>query len=96
MDSKAWKHVDARWPEFAKEPRNLRLALPLDGVNPFSNQSLSHSSWPIVLLNYNLPEWLITKRFFVMLTLVIPGKESVKEENLHVYLAPLIEQLQRL
>ena len=25
-----------------------------------------------------------------------PGKESVKKENIHVYLAPLIEELQRL
>ena len=96
VDSKAWKHVDARWPEFAQEPRNLRLALALDGVNPFSNQSLSHSTWPVVLLNYNLPPWLVTKRFFVMLSLIIPGKESVKEENIHVYLAPLVEELQRL
>ena len=96
VDSKAWKHVDTRWPDFAKEPRNLRLALILDGVNPFSNQSLSHSTWPVVLLNYNLPPWLVTKRFFVMLTLIIPGKDSVKEENIHVYLAPLIEELQKL
>ena len=32
VDSKAWKDVDTRWPDFAKEPRNLRLALALDGV----------------------------------------------------------------
>ena len=44
VDSKAWKHVDARWPDFAKELRNLCLALALDGVNPFSNQFLSHST----------------------------------------------------
>ena len=31
-----------------------------------------------------------------MLTLIIPDKDSVKEENIHVYLAPLIEELQRL
>ena len=42
VDSKAWKHMDSRWPDFVKEPRNLRMALALDGVNPFSNQSLSH------------------------------------------------------
>ena len=42
VDSKTWKHMDARWPDFVKEPRNLRLALALDGVNPFSNQSLNH------------------------------------------------------
>ena len=32
LESKSWKHVDARWLEFAKEPKNLHLALALDGV----------------------------------------------------------------
>ena len=68
----------------------------LDGVNPYSNQSLSHSTWPIILLNYNLPLWLITKRFFLMLVLLIPRKESVTLESIDVYLAPLIEELQQL
>ena len=54
VDSKAWKHVDARWPESAKEPRNLRMALALDGVNLFSNQSLSYSTWPIVFVKLQL------------------------------------------
>jgi hypothetical protein len=72
------------------------LGLASDGVNPFSNQSLSHSTWPVVLLNYNLPPWLVTKRFFLMLVLLIPGKESVTADNIDVYLAPLIEELLEL
>jgi hypothetical protein len=35
--------------EGAKKPT---FGTSLDGVNPFSNQSLSHSTWPVVLLNY--------------------------------------------
>jgi hypothetical protein len=31
-----------------------------------------------------------------MLVLLIPGKESVTSENIDVYLAPLIEELQQL
>jgi len=96
VDSKAWDHVNNRWPEFAKEDRNVRLGLALDGVNPFRNQSLSHSTWPVVMMNYNLPPWLVTKNFFMMLTLLIPGKESVIDKNMDVYLAPLIEELQEL
>lgn len=95
-DSKAWKHINALYPEFALEERNIRLGMALDGVNPYSNQSLCHSTWPVILLNYNLPPWLITKRFFVMLVLLIPGKESVTSENIDVYLAPLLEELQVL
>ncbi|KAA0058913.1 transposase [Cucumis melo var. makuwa] len=33
-DSPAWKLVDFKWPDFVSEPRNLRLALSADGVNP--------------------------------------------------------------
>ena len=83
-DSKAWKHIDSLYPDFASEERNIRLGMALDGVNLFSNQSLSHSTWPIVLLNYNLPPWLVTKRFFIMLALFIPGKESDGQECGHL------------
>jgi hypothetical protein len=31
-----------------------------------------------------------------MLSLVIPGKESVKDANMDTYMAPLIEELQEL
>ncbi len=96
VDSKAWDHVNNKWPWFAKEERNVRLGLALDGVNPFGNQSLSHSTWPVVMLNYNLPPWLVTKNFFMMLALIIPGKESVTDKNVDVYMAPLIEELQEL
>jgi hypothetical protein len=96
VDSKAWDHVNNRWPWFAKEERNVRLGLALDGVNPFKNQSLSHSTWPVIMLNYNLPPWLVTKNFFIMLALIIPGKESVRDKNVDVYMAPLIEELQEL
>ncbi|KAL6315183.1 hypothetical protein AAG906_037415 [Vitis piasezkii] len=30
-DSPSWKLVDHRWPDFALEPRNLRLAISADG-----------------------------------------------------------------
>jgi hypothetical protein len=50
----------------------------------------------VVLLNYNLPPWLVTKRFFIMLSLIIPGKESVTSDNIDVYLALLIEELLEL
>src|SRR5579875_885180 len=68
----------------------------LDGVNPFGNQLVSHSTWPVLLVNYNLPAWLVMKPFFIMLTLLIPRKESVTSENIDVYLIPLIEELLEL
>jgi hypothetical protein len=46
--------------------------------------------------NYNLPAWLVTKPFFIMLALLIPGRKSVTLENINVYLTPLIEELLEL
>ncbi len=43
IDSKAWAHIDAMWPKFAIEPRNVILVLANDGVNPFSEKNNSWS-----------------------------------------------------
>jgi hypothetical protein len=40
---------------FDKDVRSIRFAMSIDGVNPFGNQSSTHSTWPIVLSLYNLP-----------------------------------------
>jgi hypothetical protein len=50
----------------------------------------------MVLLNYNLPPWLVTKKCFLMLALIILGKESCTVSNVDTYLQPLIEKLQIL
>ena len=34
-DAKAWKDFDDLHPEFAQDPRNVRLGLASDGFNPF-------------------------------------------------------------
>ena len=53
-DSPTWKLVDHMWPDFGSKPRNLRLAISADGVNPFSNFSTQYSCWPVILVTYNL------------------------------------------
>ncbi len=72
------------------------LGLVFDGVNPYANLFTNHFTWPILLFNYNLPPWLTTKRFFVMLILFIPRKESIKNENIDVYLQSLVEELEEI
>jgi hypothetical protein len=74
----------------------LRLGLSLDGVNPFSMQRSTHSTWPVMVLVYNLPPWLVTKKFFVSLYILISGKESPTSDNIDVYLSPLVEELLEL
>ena len=55
VDSPQWEKIDRLYPEFGQDPKNLRLALTSDGMNPFKNLTTSHSSWPILLMIYNLP-----------------------------------------
>ncbi|XP_074374466.1 uncharacterized protein LOC141714869 [Apium graveolens] len=58
-DSPSWKNIDYRWPSFGSEPRNLRLALSAEGVNPHNNGlSNRYSCWPVILVTSNLPPWL--------------------------------------
>jgi hypothetical protein len=92
----AWKHIDKKWLEFASEVHNIRLKLALDGVNPFGDLNSCHSTWIVALLIYNLPPWLVTKRYFLMLALIIPDKEFYIGSNVDVYLQPLIDELQLL
>ena len=91
--SKAWKYIDLLDADFTAEMKNISLGMALDGMNPFGNQSLSHSTWPVLLVNYNLSPWLVTKQFFIMLAFFISDRESVTSENIDVYLTPLIEKL---
>jgi len=95
-DSKAWKHVHEKFPTFASYPRNVHLALATNGVNPFKPTCSKWSTWPIMLLNYNLPPWLTTNFFFILLALLILGKDYVTFKNFDFYLQPLVEKLQQL
>ncbi|XP_071739826.1 uncharacterized protein [Rutidosis leptorrhynchoides] len=94
-DSPAWKTFDYENTEFSKEPPNVRLGLVSDGFNPFGNVSVSHSTWPVVLMLYNLPPWLCMKKPFLFLSLLIPGPFAPCN-NIDVYMQPLIDELKEL
>jgi hypothetical protein len=96
-DSPAWDHVDSHVdPSFSLDPRNMRFGLALDGMNPFKHNNTQHSTWPILMLLYNLPPFLVTKKFFIQLCILISGKDAPSPEALDVFLKPLIEELQLL
>ncbi|XP_040367462.1 uncharacterized protein LOC121050682 [Rosa chinensis] len=94
-DAASWKLVDEKWPDFGSDPRNLRLALSSDGFNPHSSLSSKYSCWPVILVTYNLPPWLIMKRKHMMLTLLISGPKQ-PGNDIDVYLEPLIDDLKML
>ncbi|XP_026397135.1 uncharacterized protein LOC113291866 [Papaver somniferum] len=95
VDAETWKTFDKKHPEFAADPRNVRLALATDGMNPFGNMLHPHSTWPVVLINYNLPPWLCMKEENFILSMIIPGPKS-PGNDIDVYLQPLIEELKEL
>jgi hypothetical protein len=47
-------------------------------------------------MKYNLLLWLCTKKFFIMLALLIPGKQSITIENFDIYMEPLVEEFLQL
>jgi hypothetical protein len=94
-DGEAWKTFDSRYLVFALDPRNVRLGLASDGFNPFGNMSSSHSTWPVMLIPYNLPPWMCMKQPYFMLSLIIPGP-SAPEQNIDVYLEHLVSELKKL
>ncbi|WVZ05731.1 hypothetical protein V8G54_019077 [Vigna mungo] len=94
-DSPQWKKFDETFPEFGADPRNLRLALATDGMNPYGNLSRKHSSWPVMLVIYNLSPFLCMKRKYVMLSMMISGPKQPRND-IDVYLKPLIDYLKLL
>ncbi|KAH7833075.1 hypothetical protein Vadar_002868 [Vaccinium darrowii] len=94
-DSPAWQTFDFQHKEFAKDPCNVRLVLASDGFNPFGMMNVSHSTWPAVLMPYNLPPWMCKKQPYFMFSLLIPDR-STPENNIDIYLQPLIEELKEL
>ena len=61
-DASRWTALDLEYPEFEKDPRNLRLGVSADGLNPFSGQISTHNTWPVFVWMYNLPPWKCMKK----------------------------------
>jgi hypothetical protein len=45
---------------------------------------------------YYLPPYLVTKKFFIQLCILISGKDAPTLESIEIVLQPLIEELQKL
>ena len=94
-DGSQWRKIDRTYKDFADEARNLRFGLSTDGMNPFGEQSCSHSTWPVTLCIYNLPPWLCMKRKFIMMPVLIQGPRQ-PGNHIDVYLRPLVDKLLQL
>ena len=94
-DGEAWKTMDSNYPLFSSENRNISLGVAADGFNPYRSMNLSHSTWPIILVNYNLPPWLCMKQKNLILSTLISGPDPPKN-NIDVFMQPLIAELKEL
>jgi hypothetical protein len=94
-DGSQWRKIDLEFPEFTEDAWNLRFGLSTDGMNPFGEQSCSHSTWPVTLCIYNLPPWLCMKRKFILMPVLIQGPKQ-PDNDIDVYLRPLVEELKQL
>ncbi|GKF83058.1 putative transposase-associated domain-containing protein, partial [Tanacetum coccineum] len=84
--SQAWRTIDDKFPQIAKDTRNLRLGISADGVD-VNTRNRHHSVWPILTVIYNLPPWLCMKRKFINLS-GHPGYRC--------FLEPLLDDLHTL
>ena len=86
---------DLQHPDFIIEPRNVRLGLATDGFNLFGNMNNNYSVWPVILIPYNLPPWLVMKVSYFMLSLLITGPHQLGNK-IDIYLKPLVDELKEL
>jgi hypothetical protein len=50
----------------------------------------------VLILIYNFEPWLVTKKFFISLCILISGKKSPTSSNIDVFIRPLLKELQEL
>ena len=76
-DGSAFRCIEEKWPIFKEEPRNVKLSLAADGVNPFGELRSTYSVWPVFVINNNLPPWMSTKGEYTMLAMIVLGICSI-------------------
>ena len=94
-NSIAMKHIEDTWPnKFKDEVLNLWLSIAMDGVNLYSLQNTNYYVWQVVVINNNIPPWLLVKNEHFMLALIVPSRRQVK--RMDVCLQPLINEFKQL
>lgn len=75
--------------KYFSDARDIALGLSLNGVVPF--KSWKHTTWPVILFNFNLPPKIRMHLEHILCYGVIPGPKSVKDIN--SFLWPLYKEL---
>lgn len=56
---------------------------------------MNHSTWPVILVPYNLPPLLLMKQPFIFLSVLVDGPKA-PGDKIDVYMEPLIKELKEL
>lgn len=83
---------DIKHPSFANPPQ-VRLGLASDGFNSFGLRNNQQSTWPILIIPYNLPPWMCMRKPNLSLPLIIPKYPG---DHMDLYLSPLINKIKEL
>ena len=94
-DSLAWKDFDSQNIDISYDCRSVRLDLAFDAFNTFRTMNIVPSTWPVVLIPYNLPPWMCMKQPFLILFVLIDGLKG-PSDKIDEYMQPLIEELKEL
>ena len=93
-DSAEWQWINKRYSAgFGQVDRNIRMAMIADGFNLSGDKRSTYSIWAVMMLNYNLAPWLCTKKYFLMLAVLIPGPKSKTHDHFDEFIGPLIDKL---
>ena len=77
---------------FFTDKRDIALSGSCDGFQIFKKKS--DNCWIILFLNNNLNPYIRVKKENLLITMIIPGPQSLKDFN--SFLFPLVSELQEL
>ena len=64
-------------------------------MNPFTESSSKHSTWLLILTIYIFPPWLMEKRKYLLLTILI-SRPTQPGVDMDVFLEPLMQDMKIL
>jgi hypothetical protein len=94
-DGTQWQFFDLQYKPFGSKSRNIRFALSTDGMNLFGENRTMHSTWPVILVMYNLLTWLCHKRKYLILSILIQDPKQAGTD-IDVFLEPLMQDMAKL
>ena len=92
-EASAWTSAYSSEREFASDSRGISSAMNTDDVNPYSQNRMSYSMWPINLTVLNLPRNIrnVFGNFWLVGT--VPGNGNKEPNSLDPYLDILVDEL---